>query len=90
MEESEERRCSSVPERFQTGFPLCLFLTPMALHGLTGSSGPGPSLFGSGLSMTLWGRLMDKERVQVRECRDALRGILRAALCAVSSLIGAP
>ena len=26
--------------------------------------------FGSGLSGTLRGRLMDKERVQVRECRD--------------------
>lgn len=67
-------------------------LVPMASHELrvTGSSGPGPSLFGSGLSGTLRGRLMVKERVQVRECRDALRGILRAALCAVSSLIAVP
>lgn len=36
------------------------FLTPMASHALTGSRGPGPSLFGSDLSGTLRGRLMDE------------------------------
>lgn len=71
MEESEEMRGSSARGASCLLSISPFFLTPMASHGLTGSSGPCPSLFGSGLSGTLWSRLMDKERVQVRECRDA-------------------
>ena len=70
MEDSEERRGSSARSASSLLSLSAFFLTPMASHALTGSRGPGPSLFCSGLSGTLRGRLMDKERVQVRECRD--------------------
>ena len=60
MEDSEERRGSSARGASSLLSLSAFFLTPMASHALTGSRGPGPSLFGSDLSGTLRGRLMDE------------------------------
>ena len=73
MEESEERRGYSVQERFQPALPLCLFPHSNGLARADGERRPRP--------VSVWFRPFrdslgpplgcGKERVQVRECRDA-------------------
>jgi len=63
MEESEERRGSSVPGRFLPALHLCLFQGSNGLARAPLEGEPRPRTvsprFGSGLSGTLRGRLLD-------------------------------